>query len=77
MTPAQLALAWVLARGEHVHVIPGSQNIEHVAENIARVDWRPSEAVMATVDALINQETVSGERYPAVLKATIDTEDFD
>ena len=76
VTPAQLSLAWVLARGAHVHVIPGSQNIDHVAENIARGDWRPSAAVMAALDALINRATVSGERYPPSLQATIDTEEF-
>ena len=76
VTPAQLALAWVLSRGEHVHVIPGTTNPQHLAENIARADWRPSEAVLAELDGLINRHTVSGPRYPAAMQATMDTEEF-
>ena len=76
VAPAQLSLAWVLSRGDHVHVIPGTTNPDHLRENIARADWRPSEAVLARLDALINRHTVSGPRYPAAMQATMDTEDF-
>ncbi len=76
VTPAQLSLAWVLSRGEHVHVIPGTTNPDHLRENIARADWRPADAVLAELDALINRHTVSGPRYPAAMQATMDTEDF-
>ena len=76
VTPAQLSLGWVLAQGEHVHVIPGSANIAHVEENMARYDWRPDAATMAKVDALITNDTVAGPRYPAAMQRTIDTEDY-
>ena len=76
VAPAQLALAWVLSRGEHVHVIPGTTNAAHLAENIARSDWRPSAAVLDRVGRLINHDTVSGPRYPASMQATMDTEEF-
>ena len=76
VTPAQLSLAWVLSRGEHVHVIPGTTNPDHLRENIARADWRPADAVLAELDVLINRHTVSGPRYPAAMQATMDTEDF-
>ncbi|HEX5537073.1 MAG TPA: aldo/keto reductase [Sphingobium sp.] len=76
VAPAQLALAWVLSRGEHVHVIPGTVNPVHAAENIARADWRPDDSVLDRVDALINHRTVSGPRYPEGMMHTIDTEEF-
>ncbi|MFN3470556.1 MAG: aldo/keto reductase [Novosphingobium sp.] len=77
VTPAQLSLAWVLSRGEHVVAIPGTGKIAHLEENIARWDWQIPAAVAAEIDALINQQTVSGHRYAGVMLPTIDTEDFD
>jgi len=76
VTPAQLSLAWVLSRGEHIHVIPGTTQPDHLAGNIARFDWRPEPAVIARIDALINQQTVAGHRYAPPMRKTIDTEDF-
>jgi aryl-alcohol dehydrogenase-like predicted oxidoreductase len=76
VTPAQLSMGWVLSKGDHIVTIPGSQNIAHVDENIARWDWEPSAEAIAKIDALINQETVAGNRYPPTMGATIDTEDF-
>ena len=76
VTPAQLSLAWVLSRGEHVHVIPGTSRVDHLEENAARGDWRPSDAILASLDALINQQTVAGPRYAAAMQATIETEEF-
>jgi len=76
VTPAQLALGWVLARGDHVVAIPGTANFTHLEENIARADWRPEPGTLAEIDALINSETVAGARYPAAMQRTIDTEEF-
>jgi aryl-alcohol dehydrogenase-like predicted oxidoreductase len=76
VTPAQLALGWVLSRADHIVAIPGTTNIAHLEENIARSDWRPDAATVASIDALINQDTVAGHRYPAAQQGTIDTEDF-
>lgn len=77
VTPAQLSLGWVLSRGDHVVTIPGTAQIAHLEENIARWDWEIPPAVAAEVDALINQQTVAGHRYASVMLPTIDTEDFD
>ena len=77
VTPAQLALAWVLSRGGHLHAIPGTARLDHMEENFARADWViPDDAVRA-IDALINQHSVAGPRYGPAIQATIDTEDFD
>ena len=76
VTAAQLALGWVLAQGEHIVAIPGTANIAHLEDNIARADWRPEPATIARIDALINHATVAGHRYPEGLRAAIDTEEF-
>ncbi|HUQ12734.1 MAG TPA: aldo/keto reductase [Novosphingobium sp.] len=76
VTPAQLSLAWVLSRGDHVVAIPGTANIAHLEENIARWDWRVPETVSAELEALINRETVVGPRYAEAMQRTIDTEEF-
>lgn len=76
VTPAQLSLAWVLSRGDHVVTIPGTASIPHLEENIARWDWQPDSTVLETLDALINQQTVAGPRYPDAMQRTIDTEEF-
>ena len=76
VTSAQLALGWVLAKGEHIVAIPGTANMAHLAENIARHDWRPDGETIAAVDALINRDTVAGARYPEAMQRSIDTEEF-
>jgi aryl-alcohol dehydrogenase-like predicted oxidoreductase len=74
VTPAQLALAWVLAKGEHIVAIPGTASIPHLEENWAS---RPLGAdVIARVDQLIASRPVQGPRYPPALQRSIDTEDF-
>ena len=71
---AQLALAWVLARGEHVLAIPGTTKLEHLRDNLgARALVMPAQ-VVARLDALINQHTVAGPRYGAQASAEVDTE---
>ena len=76
VTPAQLSLGWVLARGDHVHAIPGTTRLDHLAENAARADWRPEESLLDAVDELINPQTIFGPRYGAAMQKTIDTEEF-
>ncbi|MFC3172982.1 aldo/keto reductase [Novosphingobium bradum] len=76
VSAAQLCLGWVLSRGDHVHAIPGTTRLDHVAENLARADWRPDADLVARVDALFDPEAISGGRYPPVLQAQVETEDF-
>ena len=52
VTPPQVRLAWTLARGEHVLVIPGTGNPAHVAENVAAGSLRLSESELAGLDSL-------------------------
>lgn len=64
MRPAQLALAWVLSRGEHVHAIPGTTNPAHLEENSLTSEGVPDK-VLRAAEAIINGETIQGGRYPA------------
>ncbi|MEP6965971.1 MAG: aldo/keto reductase [Polaromonas sp.] len=75
-TPAQLALAWLLHKGEHIIPIPGTTSVPHLAEDLAAVDVNLSPATMVTLDSLINQSTVTGSRYSAQSQSEVDTEMF-
>lgn len=75
-TPEQLALAWVLAKGNNVHAIPGTTSVDHLASNFQALDVQLTDSVIDQVEKLINQNTVSGPRYPASTQAEIDTEEF-
>ncbi|MGC1270960.1 MAG: aldo/keto reductase [Croceibacterium sp.] len=76
MTPGQLSLAWVLSRGDHVHVIPGTTNRQHLADNIAVSAMDVPLSVLDEADAIINHATVAGHRYHEAIRPTIDTEEF-
>ncbi|CAD5374298.1 Pyridoxine 4-dehydrogenase [Rubrivivax sp. A210] len=76
-TPAQLALAWVLSRGEHVLPIPGTTSAAHLRENLDAERVRLPGALLTRIDVLINKGTVSGERYNPATLAEVDTEQFD
>jgi aryl-alcohol dehydrogenase-like predicted oxidoreductase len=73
-TPAQLALAWVLARGPHVIPIVGTTSVDHLRDDVAAAALRLSPAFIAEADACVNASTVSGDRYAVATLAEIDTE---
>jgi hypothetical protein len=75
-TPAQLALAWLLSRGEHVVPIPGTTSVMHLQEDAAAAELSVSADLLARAGELINQRTVTGTRYNAAAQADIDTEEF-
>jgi aryl-alcohol dehydrogenase-like predicted oxidoreductase len=61
-TPAQLALAWLLARGPDVLAIPGSKRVAHVLENAAAATLELSAEDLKLVDAAVPRGSASGER---------------
>jgi len=63
-TPAQLALAWVLHRGEDVVPIPGTTRSRHLDENAAAAAIELSNDELARIDEVIPQDLVAGTRYP-------------
>lgn len=64
-TPSQLALAWVLAQGEHLVPIPGTKRRSYLDENIGALDVALSSEELAQIDAVFPRTAVSGDRYPA------------
>ncbi|QHL89256.1 aldo/keto reductase [Nibribacter ruber] len=62
-TPAQLALAWVLAQGEHIIPIPGTKRRKYLEENAAAVDVQLTSSDLQGLQDLVNQYPNVGERY--------------
>ena len=73
-TPAQLCLAWLLAKDETLVPIPGTTNPDHMRENAAAAAVSLSADVMAKVEELVNPQTVTGPRYAPAMQASVDTE---
>ncbi len=73
---AQLALAWLLSRGDHVIPIPGTTSAAHLAENISTLGLHIPLQILQAADTLINQQSVRGPRYPDSAMQEIDTEEF-
>jgi aryl-alcohol dehydrogenase-like predicted oxidoreductase len=65
ITPAQLALAWVQAKGEDIVAIPGTKSPTRLEENAAAVDVDLSAQDVATLDAALPSGGVAGTRYSA------------
>jgi len=63
ITPGQLALAWVLARGGDIVAIPGTRKISRLEENVAAADIRLSESDVAELERLFRPGAASGARY--------------
>lgn len=62
-TPAQIALAWLLAQGEDVVPIPGTRRERYITENAAAVDIALSADDVALLNASVPPESVAGARY--------------
>ena len=64
-TAAQLALAFVLARGEGIVAIPGTRRIDHLELNAAAADISLTTAELAALEAAFPAGVAAGTRYPA------------
>jgi aryl-alcohol dehydrogenase-like predicted oxidoreductase len=62
-TPAQLALSWILQRGEEIAAIPGTRKQRHVEENLRALDVRWTDAELQELDELFAPEHIHGPRY--------------
>ena len=62
-TPVQLALAWVLARGDDVAPIPGTKRVNYLEENVGAVEVRLSDGDLRALDDLFPPGVTAGERY--------------
>lgn len=70
ITAAQLALAWLLAQGEHIVPIPGTRSLSRLHENLAAADVELSAGDLARIDELAPVGIGAGDRYPSM--ASID-----
>jgi aryl-alcohol dehydrogenase-like predicted oxidoreductase len=61
-TPAQLALAWVLAQGEDVVALPGCERVAHVEENAAAARVRLDPQLIVLIEALVPRGSAAGAR---------------
>ena len=63
-TPAQLALAWVLAQGNDIVPIPGTRSVSRLEENLAALDIELTQADLEALTAAAPIGITAGERYP-------------
>src|SRR5246127_1690369 len=72
VTPGQLALAWVLAKGDDIVPIPGTKRRKYLEENAAAVDVDLNDGEVAELQAAVPPSEVAGERYAAANMQNID-----
>jgi aryl-alcohol dehydrogenase-like predicted oxidoreductase len=70
--PGQIALAWLLQKGDDVVPIPGTKRRTYLEENIAAVSLKLTPDEIAQLDQALPPEAVSGPRYNERLMATVD-----
>jgi aryl-alcohol dehydrogenase-like predicted oxidoreductase len=69
-SPAQMALAWVLAKGNDIVPIPGTKRRKYLEENAAAADIKLTPAEVAELEEAVPQDGVAGERYaPQAMRA--------
>ncbi|HEY8517456.1 MAG TPA: aldo/keto reductase [Candidatus Binatia bacterium] len=66
-TPAQLALAWVLAQGEDIVPIPGTKRRKYLEQNLAALDVELTEDDLARIDEIAPYGVAAGPRYPETM----------
>jgi aryl-alcohol dehydrogenase-like predicted oxidoreductase len=71
-TPAQIALAWVLAQGDDIVPIPGTKRVSYLEDNLGALDITLSKDDLAVLDKAFPRGAAQGERYPAAAMAALD-----
>jgi aryl-alcohol dehydrogenase-like predicted oxidoreductase len=70
-TPAQIALAWLLAQKPWIVPIPGTRHIDRLTENLGAADLLLTPADLAEIEAASKAVTIVGERYPEAAMKTL------
>ncbi|MDB6065379.1 MAG: aldo/keto reductase [Pedosphaera sp.] len=70
-TPAQLALAWVLAQGEDIVPIPGTKRRKYLEENVGALDIRLTAEDLKRIDEVAPKGAAAGPRYNEVMMAMV------
>lgn len=75
-TPAQIALAWLLAQQPWITPIPGTTKLHRLEENLAAADITLAAGDLHMIEAALSGITVHGDRYPAHLQARVGSLEF-
>lgn len=75
-TLAQLANAWVIQQNDCIVSIPGTKNLEHLAENFSAMKVTLSADALTKLDEIMQPSAIAGPRYNATTQLDIDTEEF-
>lgn len=70
-TPSQLALAWVLAQGDHIFPIPGTKKIKYLEENTGALDISFTQEELDEIDNIFPKDAAAGSRYPEQMMKSI------
>lgn len=70
-TPSQLALAWVMAMGDHIFPIPGTKHIKYLEENAGAVNIKLSPTELDVIDSVLPKGVASGQRYPESMMGSV------
>jgi aryl-alcohol dehydrogenase-like predicted oxidoreductase len=71
VTPAQLAIAWVLAQGNDIVTIPGTKRRSYLEQNAAAADLVLTPEDLIELSKAVPRDAVAGERYPAAFMAQV------
>jgi aryl-alcohol dehydrogenase-like predicted oxidoreductase len=70
VSPAQLALAWVLAQGDDIVPIPGTTSASHLAQNREALELELTEQELARIGEAFPRGATAGDRYPDMSMVT-------
>ena len=71
-TPAQLALAWLLAKGQDIVPIPGTKRVKYVEENVGAAAVRLSQSEVAELESTFTLDAAAGARYNQAMSRLVD-----
>jgi aryl-alcohol dehydrogenase-like predicted oxidoreductase len=66
-TPAQLAIAWLLSKGNDIVPIPGTKRVAYLLENLGALDLKLTAADLDRIDTIVPKGAAAGDRYPSAL----------
>jgi aryl-alcohol dehydrogenase-like predicted oxidoreductase len=70
-TPAQLAIAWLLAQGDDIVPIPGTKRRRYLEENVGALELRLGPEDLAAIDEVVPPDAVAGDRYAPAFMARV------
>ncbi|HXT24497.1 MAG TPA: aldo/keto reductase [Candidatus Eisenbacteria bacterium] len=71
ITPAQLALAWVLAQGDDMVPIPGTKRVRYLEDNMGALNVKLADADLHKISAKLTEFQIAGERYTPEMMALV------